>query len=96
MVVTDFFSFVDGQVQVSAQVQPRPEFQNPGLRVMRPIRRVRLAMDNVLHRFNPDHPTASVQHAVDVRPIVFHVCVDAKSSATSVFECSFYCFDRHK
>jgi len=85
MGVTDFFSFVDGQVQVSAQVQPRPEFQDSGLRVVRPVRCVRLAMYNVLHRFNPDHPTASVQHAVDVRPIVFHVGVDAKGSTTSVF-----------
>lgn len=71
---------VDGQVQISAQVQPRPEFQDSGLRVVRPVRRVRLTVYDVLHRFYPNHRAAIVHHAVDVRPIVFRVGIDAKSS----------------
>jgi len=82
MDITDFWSFVDGQVQVSAQVQPRSEFQDSGLRIVRPVCCVRLAVYGVLNRFNPDHRAVSAHHAVNACPIVFHVGVDAESLVT--------------
>lgn len=74
--VTDFV-VVRGQVQHVAVVHPRTESQHSGLRVVRPMRGVRLTVYAVLHRFYPDHGAGAVQHAVDARPVVFHVCVHA-------------------
>lgn len=74
---TTYVVVVRGQVQHVARVHPRPEFQEPGLLIVRPIRQVRLTVNGVLYRFHPNHRPVAVHHAVDARPVVFYVGVNA-------------------